>query len=152
MYMFWITFGFNFQFYSKEGLEPVVTYIEKNGGLHLAVLLFLAIALAGLFVLYSYKDSKRVEMFDNGHDVSFVPKDNFFSMVRTAQYVFLALLIIDLVTCLLRLVSLDPTLPYTKIYERGMMILGFEFLALYALVFVGSLVIELIRERRHTYH
>lgn len=151
-YMNWIVFLYNPQFYIDTVPQTVGKYIEGNAFVHMSIILGIVLLLIALFAVYAIKDSKRTEMYDDGSEISFMSKDNLLSKTRIVQSIFLAFLLLDVVTCLNRLFTLDRTAPFIKVFERVLMIISFEFMAFYMIVFVGILVFEFMQDREKTYH
>ena len=60
VYMFWITFSFNGQFYNGGAIDSITMYMQENGHIKLLVIMILAIVITLLFIVYAIKDSKRM--------------------------------------------------------------------------------------------
>ena len=151
VYMFWMMFIFNAQFGIHGGVENVKKFIEVQGSTHLTVLLILGVLLLVLFTIYALKDNKRLIMYNDGYDISFHTHDNLLSKWRIGQFIFLILLVINFVTRIYRVNILDPTAPYNLIFQQDLMMFGFEFMAVYSIAFVGTLIFEYFKNRDITY-
>ncbi len=146
--MFWIIFGFNGKLADGNGALPVLSFREEGGTIHLCIILGIAIVILVLFMIYAFKDNSEIKIYNNGYEVDHYKNNNLFSPGRIAQYAFLVLLIIELITVVVRVMTLNMWLTYTSIFERDIMILGFEFMAVYYLIFIGSLFYEYIDKRK----
>lgn len=142
-YVFYISFYFNMQFIDKRGnIMFIDKYRAEGGDIHLVALLVLIILISILYLLYAYLDSKRVEIFDDGRSVEFLKKNNMFEAKRVIVYIVLLLAILTSIDSVLRVFTYYPDTNYTEIFYRDFMIGSMDFVMVYLLLVIGSMVYE----------
>ena len=142
-YIFYVSFYFNMRFIDERGnIMFIDKYRAEGGDVHLVALLVLIILISILYVLYAYLDSKRVEIFDDGRSVEFLVKNNMFEAKRIVVYIVFTFAILTSLDSVLRVFTYFPDTNYTEIFYRDFMVGSIDFVMVYLLLVILSLVYE----------
>ncbi len=153
VYIFWVTFIFNLRMIQYDYTPALIrTYIAEGGIIHISIIGILAIITLILFIIYAINDSSKIELFNDGFEVTLHKKDNLFSFIRICQFLVFSLVVINSITCLYRLYTLDPKIYYTYVFDRHWLVLGFTFMSFYLLFITGSLIFEIINDKNVQYY
>ncbi len=152
VYLFWITFIFNPQFYGDKAPTYIIDYHNKNGHIHLLVFLLLIVVFSILFLLYAYSDNKKTLVFEHKGEVDFYQNDNLFSFKRIFQYISLAIALIAASRSFIRSITLDFDYLAYYIFTTDIIFTLFDMVLIFFGIFTILLIFELIEDFKITYH